>query len=229
MTEPVDPPEPPEDDEVRRLLRGLPEVSPPEGFFDDLIRRRRRNARRLVLAGLALAVVAGGLVVAKTSGITGEVELVLGDLADRHATVVAIDVAQLRGQVDGDDLPAPYQAPRRLGGLEREMAVRHPDDVVQVMYARDGEVVSVFEAAGHLADDLGRELDRMEMSDAPAWRSDEGLVVVRRDDVVYVLAGTLDDDELVEVVEDLPDARPMGLGRRIRDAMDELVGAFGFR
>jgi hypothetical protein len=51
--------------------------------------------------------------------------------------------------------------------------------------------------------------------------------VVRRDDVVYVLVGDLEPDAVAGVVDDLPDARPMGLTRRIGDAMDDLVDAFG--
>jgi hypothetical protein len=52
-------------------------------------------------------------------------------------------------------------------------------------------------------------------------------VIVRRDGVVYVLMGDFDVDQLAAIVDDLPDGRPMGLTRRIGDAMDDLVDAFG--
>ncbi len=218
----------PEDPHLRRLLRGLPEVDPPDGFFDDLIRRKHRRARIVAGAALALAVVAGVVVVAHATGITGRADPVLDELADRHATVLTVDVRSLDGGMEGDDLPAPYQAPAELGPFQRGMAVWHTDDVVQVVYTDDSAYLSLFEEVGEMEEgDMSDGLHRFEVAGVTAWRTDDGMVVVRRHDVVYVLVGDLDDDELADVVEDLPDARPMGMTRRIKDAMDDLVSAFG--
>ena len=101
------PEDPPEDAQVRRLLRGLPEVDPPPGFFDRLIRRRRRRARAVAATAFALAIVAGGFVVAEATGITGEVDPSLVALAERHGPVLSVETATVAGRVEGDALPAP--------------------------------------------------------------------------------------------------------------------------
>lgn len=235
MTEPEDragPAEGPEEDEaVRRLLADLPEVAPPDGFFDDLIRTRRRRARIIAGAGLAAAGVAGAVVVAHVTGITGHVDPEMALLADRHATVLTVDVQSLRGRMEGDEVPAPYQAPEELGGMQRGTAVLHPDDVVQVVYAADGHYLSVFEQAGDMADDaMADDVTPVAVDGVDAWRTDDGAVIVRRADVVYVLMGDVADlgpETLAAIVADLPDARRLGLARRIGDAMDDLVDAFG--
>jgi hypothetical protein len=237
VTEPEDrvstPEGPDEDEAVRRLLADLPEVTPPDGFFDDLIRTRRRRARVVAAAGLAAAGVAGAVVVAHVTGITGHVDPEMALLADRHATVLTVDVQSLRGQMEGDEVPAPYQAPAELGGMQRGMAVLHPDDVVQVVYAADGHYLSVFEQAGEMDDDaVAHDVTPVAVDGVDAWRTDDGAVIVRRSDVVYVLMGdvsTLSPETLAAIVAQLPDARRLGVARRIGDAMDDLVNAFGLR
>ena len=228
MTEPDDRSGPAEDEAVRRLLQDLPEVAPPEGFFDDLIRQRRRRARGVALGGLAAAGVVGAVVVAQATGIYGNVNPAMGDLAERHAEVMTIETASFRGAMPSDDVPAPYQAPAQVGELLRGMAVRHPDDVVQVVYAANGRYVSVFEQAGEMDDEaMEGELTPADVDGGDAWWAEDGSLIVRRTDVVYVIVGDLEPEEAAAVVEDLPDARPLGLTRRIGDAMDDLVNAFG--
>jgi len=217
--------EDPEDAEVRRLLQRLPEVAPPEGFFDDLIRHRRRRARTVAGVGIVAAAVVGAVVVAQATGITGDVAPPMSDLAARHE--------DLPGLEDGmtDDVPAPYQAPEELGGMSRGSMVHHDDDVVQIVYGDEGHYLSVFEQPGELADDaMDAGLEPVDVDGAEAWEAGDGSLVVRRDDVVYVLVGDLpdDEDELASVLDELPDARPLGIARRIGDAMDDLVDAFGF-
>jgi hypothetical protein len=236
VTEPVDPTEPDhgedvdgvDDEHVRRLLRDLPDVAPPDGFFDDLIRQRRRRARTVAVVGLAAAGVAGAIVVAQATGITGEVDPAMDDFAARHDQVLAIEATSVRA--DEPDLPAPYRVPEELGPMARGMAMRHPDDVVQAVYGSDGHYVSLFEQAGDLEDDaMADDLERLDL-DVPgvtAWRAADDSIIVRRTDVVYVLVGEIDPDELDEVVADLPEPRPMGITSRIGDAMDDLVDAFG--
>lgn len=221
-------PEPAEDADLRRLLHELPEVSPPDGFFDELIRRRRRRARAIAAGGLAAAGVVGALVVSHATGIWGDATPPVDDLAGRHETMVDGDPRVLRGAMEGDEVPAPYQAPEELAGMERGMAVRHPDDVVQVFYTTEGRMISVFEQAGELdAGPMEAEMVALEVAGAEAWQlADDQIVVVRRD-VVYVVVGDMDPDELDELVDGLPDARPLGIARRVRDAMDDLVNAFG--
>jgi hypothetical protein len=68
----------------------------------------------------------------------------------------------------------------------------------------------------------------LDVAGAEAWQLAEDQIVVVRRDVVYVVVGDMDLDELDELVDGLPDARPLGLVRRVRDAMDDLVTAFGF-
>lgn len=229
MTDPTGPPGPDADDAVRRLLRDLPEVTPPEGFFEDLIRSRHRRARSIALVGLAAAGVAGAIVVGQATGITGEADPPMDELADRHEQVIGVEARTLRGEMPAEDVPAPYQAPERVGGMERGMAVRHDDDVVQVVYAADGHYVSVFEEVGDMDDAaMADDLTPAGIDGVDAWWTDDGAVVVRRAEVVYVLMGDMEPDEVAAMVRDLPDARPMGLARRVGDAMDDLVRAFGF-
>lgn len=227
-TEPTGFPVPEEDDAMRRLLRGLPEVSPPEGWFDDLIRSRRRRARAIALAGLAAAGMVGAMVVAQATGIYGDVEPAMDDLAERHEQVMTVPAESIRGEMPADEVPAPYQAPEQVGELQRGMAVWHADDVVQLVYAADGQYVSIFEQVGDLdRDAMAADLTPAGVSGVDAWWTESGTLVVRRSDVVYVIVGDLDPDEVRAVVVDLPDARPMGMTRRIGDAMDDLVNAFG--
>jgi hypothetical protein len=142
---------------------------------------------------------------------------------------MTVDARSLAGPMEGDEVPAPCQAPERLGAMERGMAVRHADDVVQIVYAADGHYVSLFEQAGDLDDEaMVPDLTPAAIDGVDAWWTEDGGVVVRRDGVVYVVVGDLDAAEVEAMVEDLPDARPMGLSRRIGDAMDDLVDAFGF-
>ena len=97
MNDVPDAPVPADDDDVRHLLRGLPEVAPPEGFFDDLIRRRRRRARAIAVGGIAAAGVVGAMVVAQATGIHGDAEPAMGDLAERHEEVMAVPASAIRG------------------------------------------------------------------------------------------------------------------------------------
>lgn len=230
MSEPTDGrPVPEEDDAIRRLLAGLPEVAPPTGFFDDLIRRRRRRARAIAIGGLVAAGVVGAMVVTQATGIYGDVDPVTDILAERHEEVMTVESASIRGVMPADEVPAPYQAPAQIGEMQRGMAVFHPDDVVQVVYAANGHYVSIFEQVGDMNDDaMADDLTPAEVEGVDAWWTEGGALVVRRRDVVYVIVGDLDPDEVRAVVVDLPDARPLGMTRRIGDAMDDLVSAFGF-
>jgi hypothetical protein len=228
VSDPNLPREPDEGEDVRRLLQGLPEVDPPEGFYEHLIRRKRNRARAVVVLGLIAAAVGGAIVVAEATGVTGEVEPTMVDLVSRHEDMMEDD-----GQADGEspaDVGAPYQVPDRIGPFSPGMAVRHPDDVVQVVYGLDGDYLSVFEQAGDLDEDaLGGNFTRLHLRGVRAWESEDGeTIVVRRSDVVYVLVGDIDHDAIPELIEDLPDARPMGVWERARDAMDDLVDTFGF-
>jgi hypothetical protein len=231
VTEPREPEEPVADDleddeEVRRLLQGLPEVAPPEGFFDHLIRQRRRRARAVAAGALVAAGVTGALVVGQASGITGDVTPPMSLLADFHDHA-AVEQASVQARTDGD-VPAPYQAPEHVAGMSRGFTFRHPDDVVQVVYGENGHYLSVFEQAGDLEEEATETgLTRLDVPGVDAWRSDIGAVIVRRDGVVYVLMGDFDADQLSAIVDDLPDGRPMSLTLRIGDAMDDLVDTFG--
>ena len=227
MTEPREPLEPDDGEDVRRLLQGLPEVDPPEGFYEHLIRRKRNRARAVVVLGLFAAAVGGAIVVAQATGVTGEVEPTMVDLVDRHE-----DLMEEEAETDGQaraDVGAPYQVPERLGPFQPGMLVRHPDDVVQIVYGSDGDYLSVFEQAGDLDEDaLDGHYARLRVGGVRAWESDDGeTIVVRRSDVVYILVGDIDPDEIPELIHDLPDARPMGMWERARDAMDDLVDTFG--
>jgi hypothetical protein len=217
----------PSDDAVRRALRDLPEVAPPEGFYDALIRRRRRRARIIASAGLTAAALVGAAVVGQATGITGEVAPQLSDLVGLHQTVVEEGQASLI-RLDAD-VPAPYQAPESLGPMERGAAMRN-EDGIQVVYTGHGHVVSVFEQPGDLDEGEMPDDGHVVEHEGATWLVTVGAmhaVVVRRHDVVYVVIGDASPEELLALAEDLPDARPLGLARRIGDAMDDLVTAFG--
>ena len=228
MSDPRPPEEPDEGEDVRRLLQGLPDVDPPDGFYEHLIRKKRNRARAVVVLGLVAAAIGGAIVVAQATGVTGDVEPTMVDLVDRHEDLMADE-----GQTDGQtraDVGAPYQVPERLGQFSPGRVLRHPDDMVQVVYGLDGEYLSVFEQAGDLDEDaLGGTYTRLRIRGVRAWESEDGeTIVVRRSDVVYILVGDIETEEIPELIEDLPDARPMGVWERARDAMDDLVDTFGF-
>jgi hypothetical protein len=218
--------DPDEGEDVRRLLQGLPEVDPPDGFYEHLIRKKHNRARAVVVLGLVAAAVGGAIVVAQATGVTGEVEPTTGDLISRHEALMAQE--EVEGVGDAE-VGAPYQVPRHVGPFQPGMAVRHPDDVVQIVYGVDGDYLSVFEQAGDLDEDaLDGNYTRLHIRGVRAWESEDGAtIVVRRSDVVYLLVGDIDPDDIPEIIDDLPDARPMGMWERARDAMDDLVDTFG--
>jgi hypothetical protein len=210
------------DDAIRRLLRDLPEVPPPKGWFEGLIHRRRQRARALATGSLVAAGLVGVLVVAQTTGITGTASTPIAELAGRHQRIVTIGPLASEPAMDPDEVPPPYPVPAQLGDLDREMVIRHDDGVVHVLYRHDDMQVSVFEQAGE--PDMGAMPDEME----PMPVDEVNVLLVQRDDVVYVVMGEASPAALTEVAEDLPAARPMSLADRIGDAMDDLVRAFGF-
>ena len=58
--------------------------------------------------------------------------------------------------------------------------------------------------------------------EAPPFRA----IVLRRADLVYVVVGEGEREDMAGAMEELPDARPMGLSHRLRDAMEDLVATF---
>lgn len=242
------------DDEraVRSMLGGLPEVEPPERFFTDLIRRRHRHALAAAGAGVLAAVVAWGLVVGDTSGVTGTVRPDLEDLRAHHlglaavaeAAVAEADGAETGGEAsssdpmeqmdemaDDDDMPAPYREPATLAGSFSRIDRFHGDDGTVMVTYRDGtRWLTLFEQAGELdTGDLPGEMDPVDLGHG-AWELDTAvvrIVVVPRGDLVYTLVGDVGASVMEEAVQELPAERPMGLARRVTTAVDDLVEDFG--
>ena len=96
---------------------------------------------------------------------------------------------------------------------------------MQVVYATDGHYVSVFEQAGELEDDaMAVDLTPLDDPASTAWQADDGSVIVRRSDVVYVLVGDIDpDDAGRRSWPTCPTPGRWASTRRIGDAMDDLV------
>ncbi|MGI9614568.1 MAG: hypothetical protein ACR2QO_16780, partial [Acidimicrobiales bacterium] len=101
------------------------------------------------------------------------------------------------------------------------------DDLRQAVYARDGEVVSVFEAAGKLAWDELPASGLTTVGDTPAWvDEDEAVTIVQTRDGVVAIVG-LAPTEVAELIDDLP-VRSTSLMRRAEELATAITVQLGF-
>jgi hypothetical protein len=203
---------------VRRLVRELPAVEPPDGFFAGLLRqddvvpitaRRRRGVVAVmsgsVAAGLLLLVLAAGGVppaevrpevvasVERHASTVGALEAagLISHSGDRFVSAASVPPTTAEPRATGD-LPAPFDAPERLAGYELVEAYAM-DGGLHLLYRRGSFALSIFQMSGDLDwDALPDDGTRVHIAGKPAWRWDERTA----DGRLWVI----DDDGMVVVL-----------------------------
>ncbi len=177
---------------VRAMVRELPLVDPPTGFFDGLARttpRRHDRARRRRMGAGVLAAVAAWLLVLGFGAGVGALKIVppLEALASRHATAYAAS--------DGFS-EMPMADAKSLGPMMSDMplvAAWHDQTVVQLVYADAAGPISVFRQAGSLdGTRMPDGVEAMKVSGMSAWSIEMhnlAVVVVDAGDAVYTVVG----------------------------------------
>lgn len=227
---------------VRALVRGLPAVDPPFGFFERLRRphRPRRPDRRRRAPGVAVAaigaVAAAVVLILAVTPVAEPVAPPVGDLAARH-----VMLASSSGQVpEGYEPMEPADVPGSTAGYTKLAAYRAPDGM-HLVYGRDGSRVSVFEQEGEVAwEELPADGDRMSIDGTEAWTSDvpvrgqpaagaaPTLTVVALDGMVVTVVGPVEPVGARELAEAMPPPSEPGMVDRAGDACSWVAEGFGF-
>ena len=225
---------------VRAAVRALPEVDPPFGFYERVLRDQRSAAPlRRSLSGFAASVVAVAaawiLVLSVGSGL-GVIDRVpaVGDFADRHAAAVeAMPDPAVGAGYDPMPMDDAADVMPESGDMPMKMTAAYEGDgVVHLMYASGGEMVSVFRQESTA--DLG-ELDDGEMMDlrgGDAWHGvvdDMDVLVAVRGAATYTVVG---DPSTMPAMTGLVEHLPMtdrSWGDRARGAARDLLDTFGLR
>jgi hypothetical protein len=130
---------------------------------------------------------------------------------------------------DLDRMGAPAQVGgsyTRMGGYQSDAGVLH------VMYSNGAVEISVYEQSGTVAwDALPSSGSRLSVGGDDAWamNSDrEEVMVVERDTTVYTVVAVGGHDEMMAVVQALPDPPPPSMVDRAHQACRSVVEHFGF-
>ena len=222
------PPEEGWEADVGSLLGALPEVEPPEGFIAAALDHRPLGAlRTLVALGVAVLVaVAASLAVGSGGGIIPA----LDDLNARHAAA-----SSRLGATGGEADPGPSVGGATAGPTEsleshgyEQAELIDADDLRQAVFARDGEVVSVFELDGEqLAWSELPAGDRTVVGENEAWVDEErAMTIVETGDGIVAIVGLAPGD-VAAIIDDLPASEP-SLGDRAEALAASLAGQLGF-
>ena len=200
---------------VRGLVRSLPPVDPPFGFFERLGRTaprarasrpsiRSRAARRR-LVGSVVAVAAAWLLILGFGVGVGALRVVppLDALADRHATAYAAGDGYTEMPMADAEVLGPARGDMAL------VAAWHDATVVQLVYADSGGTISVFRQRGSLdGDHLPAGGAAMAVGGMAAWSTEMHelkVVVVDAGDAVYTVVGAMaNTDHVVSMAGAVP-------------------------
>jgi hypothetical protein len=259
---------------VRRMVRDLPEVDPPFGFYERLASPRRRA--RWYGPGAVGAFVAAAAAIVLIVGLTPVADSIVPPVnayAERHmhmitpaptqgpsgaspadprpggslpsagsvtpGSAVLPPVTSARSTTGGsfDAVPAAdldrMGAPAQVGGTYTRMGGYQSDaGVLHVMYSNGKVEISVYEQSGTVAwDALPSSGSRLSVGGDDAWamNSDrEEVMVVERDTTVYTVVAVGGHDEMMTVVQALPDPPPPSMVDRAHQACRSVVEHFGF-
>ncbi|MBV9284175.1 MAG: zf-HC2 domain-containing protein [Acidimicrobiia bacterium] len=207
--------------EGRSLLRELPAVDPPFGFYERMLRSRHRLARTAVaaLTGAAAVFVA-----------------MMAFAAPRESPV-SPQVAQLVAARTASPLPSQLSAgsragagPSQLAAGYRRLGAYRQGDVVQLVYSDGLADLSLFQQDGGLdPGDLPAQHRSVTMAGHRAWAfswpGGEALVWTAGH-TVYTLMGNVQPDELRRVAASVPVHRSTSVGHHLRQACRVLVESF---
>lgn len=224
--------------ELRDLMRRLPEVEPPVGFFDDVLRigpGGLATVRRRRLLGLANLLAAGALWLA----VLGVVDVhrvrvvpALGDLAGAHAALVPVLAAGPPVTLAPEDAEA-YDVPERLAGSYRLVGFRAGGEHPQAVYSNGDRTLSLFLVDGRLDEDrLPEGAERVTVNGRAAWAlaAPRGMtaVLVPKGDTTAVLLGDAPAAAASAVADGDGGAGP-SIGDRVSAAARALLETFGLR
>jgi anti-sigma factor RsiW len=231
--------------EVRRLVRDLPAVDPPFGFYERMLRQgpgagqtpEKKRRLRFGLANIAVAAAAWLVIlgVVNVNSAEGSVEPTAATYLNAHASVTP-DMQGTENPEAAAKAQAAYDAPARLAGTYLLVAAVVDDDgTPQLVYTDGRRTVSMFLRSGRLNEDaLPSDAVRVQVNDARAWQvpTAEGAVVfLQRPGVVVILVGADPDRAASDVAESSgprTDEHDSMLDH-VSDAGTGLLETFGFQ
>jgi anti-sigma factor RsiW len=224
-------------DRVRGLVRGLPQVDVPFGFYERLLRRPRPRARGLTVAAVG-TVAAAILLVFAITPVSDQVAPPVEELGARHALLASsTDMPDGYRPMADESMDESTAPPSSAGGFRR-MATYEAPEGVHAVYDDGVARVSVFEQRGEVAwDELPPNGERVVMDDDEVWSmpmeaqsgSTVDVVVVDRGAMVVTVIGTMSMPDAAMLADSMPtmdDER--SVGERAGDACEWLAEGFGF-
>jgi Putative zinc-finger len=214
--------------EVRSALRDLPDVEPPFGFYERILRygpsavaepKKRRfkfGVANLVATAAAWVLVLG---VANLNSSGGSVSPSANDYVAAHASLLA----GFGGGSGSQQQAQRYDVPDRLAGTYQFVGEVDTRGYPQLVYSDGDKTLSVFVRPGHLDESaLPAEATPVQVNGAMAWSvpSDGSeAIFLQRPGVVVVIVGPALD----EAASDMASAGPKADGDD--SLLDHLTGA----
>jgi hypothetical protein len=212
---------------ARRILRALPDVEPPFGFFERLLLRRRwRDGIAAVVSGTAAAAVMVALAIGPPA--SGSVTPAVSNLLQAH--LVSLQSPSPPATVAAPDIRL---APVALAdGTYRRVATVQHGSGIRVIYSNGANTLSLFEQPGEL--DVrhlprGGEIVRIGSHPGVRYRWNRGeLVVWQASKWVYALVAEAPLPEALDIARSVPQGPPppRSLLDRIRGASIKLLKGF---
>jgi anti-sigma factor RsiW len=230
--------------DVRRLLRELPAVDPPFGFYERILRDGpgatgrpdKKRRLRFGLANIAGAAAVWLLIlgVVNVNSASGSVEPATATYLSAHESV-APETQSAETIEDATRAQADYDAPATLAGTYQLVQVVDDGGTPQLVYSDGRRTMSMFLRPGRLNQDaLPSDTEPVHVNGALAWQvpTTEGPVVfLQRPGVVVILVGADPDRVASDVAEsDGPRAdEDESLLDHLTDAGTGLLETFGFQ
>jgi len=224
-------------DRVRSLVRGLPAVDAPFGFYERiivappaLIARSSRRTPGVVVASVGAMAAAILLFVAVTPTFE-RFTVPISDMNERHVSLAASMSEAHQPAMSEDQVTDSLNEQGSGGDFRRVDVVTTPGDV-QMLYTDGESMISVFEQTGRVEwSDLPVGGSQMMLEDDPAWAMampTTDVVVVEREGMVVTVIGTAPHDVVMATAEAVPDPPPPSLADRFGDACEWMANGFGF-
>lgn len=209
--------------DIGAMLGGLPQVEPPNGFFDAALDHRPLHAGRLLGGLMAASVVAVVLSVATGAVGRSRIAPAIDELADRHSVAVQAGVFGSGHSDVGYRIETPVAMP---DGFERTRNIA-VEDLRQAIYAKGDESVSVFVQGGRLNWSALPSDGLTEIDGRKAWVDPSKLVTIveASEDVVTIVG--LPAEDVGEVLAEVPRTGP-SVGQRTRNLVEAITEQLGY-
>lgn len=219
----IGPNEEPWEADIGAMLRGLPQVEPPDGFIDQALDHRPLWAGRTTGALALASVVAVVAIVVSGADARTTVSPQIDELAQRHTTVQAGVLGPATDELDFR-IDSPVALPE---GFERTLNLA-AEDLQQAVYNRDDDTsVSVFVQDGSVQWESLDQDGLASIDGQQAWIDEEQeVVVVEAAGSTVVIVG-LSPDEVGEVLATVPPA-DRSFGARLGELVDVVTRQLGF-